>query len=150
MCPACDMPSFALCLHEETDTRIFARATEAAKRPNKQISSCTVDTDVIVLVIPVVQQWCVDELQGRQKSTAIVGVISNCLAFFHSLTGCNKTYFILNHGKQWVSFQAVTGYFVKMNSLTEKPPTYYLCTIRRFITVLYGRTSKHLHEHRHG
>ena len=144
------MPSFALCLHEETDTRIFARATEAAKRPNKQISSCTVDTDVVVLVIPVVQQWCVDELQGWQKSTAIIGVISNCLAFFHSLTGCNKTYLILNHGKQWVSFQAVTGYFVKMNSLTEKPPTDYLCTIRRFVTVLYGRTSKHLHEHRHG
>ena len=54
--PACDMPSFALCLHEEADTRIFARATEAAKRPNMKISNCTVDTDVVVLVIPVVQQ----------------------------------------------------------------------------------------------
>ena len=113
VCLPCEMPSFALCLHEETDTRIFARATEAAKRPNKQISSCTVDTDVVVLVIPMVQQWCVDEMQGWQKSPAIVGVMSNCLAFFHSLTGCKKTYFILNHGKQWVSFQAVTGYFVK-------------------------------------
>ena len=43
---ACDMPSFAPCLHEEADTRIFARSTEAAKRPNKKISSCAVDTDV--------------------------------------------------------------------------------------------------------
>ena len=50
------MPSFAPCLHEEADTTIFARATEAAKRPNKKISSCTVDTDVVLLVIPVVQQ----------------------------------------------------------------------------------------------
>ena len=50
------MPSFASCLHKETDTWIFARATEAAKRPNKKISSCAFDTDVIVLVIPVVQQ----------------------------------------------------------------------------------------------
>ena len=56
MWPACDMPSFGLCLHEEADTRIFARATEAAKRPNMKISNCTVDTDVVVLVIPVVQQ----------------------------------------------------------------------------------------------
>ena len=56
VCPACDMPSYAPCLHEEADTRIFARATEAAKRPNKKISSCAVDTDVVVLVIPVVQQ----------------------------------------------------------------------------------------------
>ena len=50
------MPSFVPCLHEEADTRVFARATEAAKRPNKKISSCAVDTDVVVLVIPVVQQ----------------------------------------------------------------------------------------------
>ena len=56
VCPACDMPSFAPCLHEEADTRIFAHATEAAKRPNKKISSCAVDTDVVVLVIHVVQQ----------------------------------------------------------------------------------------------
>ena len=50
------MPSFALCLHEEGNTRIFARATEAAKRPNKKISRCAVDTAVVVRVIPVVQQ----------------------------------------------------------------------------------------------
>ena len=48
------MPSFASCLHEKTDTRIFARATDAAKRPSKKISSCAVDTNVVVLVIPVV------------------------------------------------------------------------------------------------
>ena len=44
------MPSFAPCLHEEADTRIFARATEAAKRPNKKISSCAVYTPIVVLV----------------------------------------------------------------------------------------------------
>ena len=56
MCPACDMPSFAPCLHEEADPRLFACATEAAKRPNKKISSCDVYTTIVVLVIPVVQQ----------------------------------------------------------------------------------------------
>ena len=30
LCPACIMSSLAPCLHEETDTRMFARATEAA------------------------------------------------------------------------------------------------------------------------
>ena len=49
------MPSFAHCLHKEADTRIFARAMEAAKSPSKKISSCAVDTDVVVLVIHVVQ-----------------------------------------------------------------------------------------------
>ena len=50
------MPSFAPRLHKEADTRIFAHATEAAKRPNKKTISCAVDTDVVVLIIPVVQQ----------------------------------------------------------------------------------------------
>ena len=50
------MPSFAPCLHEEADTRIFVCATEAAKRPNKKINSCAVDTDVVVSIIHVVQQ----------------------------------------------------------------------------------------------
>ena len=47
VCPSCDMPSFEPCLHKEADTRIFARATEAAKRPNKKISSCAVDTESV-------------------------------------------------------------------------------------------------------
>ena len=89
-------------------------------------------------------------MRGWQKLPAIVGVKSNCLAFFHSLTGCNKTPFLLGRGKRWTKFPAVTGYFVKMNSLPEKPPTDYLCTIEGFITVLYERTSKHLHADRHG
>ena len=50
------MSSLVPCLHKEVDTRILARATEAAKRPNKKISICAVDTYVVVLVIPVVQQ----------------------------------------------------------------------------------------------
>ena len=78
-----------------------------------------------------------DELLGWQKSPAMVGVKTNRLAFFHSLTGCNKTPRLPGRGKRWVCFLAVTGYFVSMNSLPEKPPTDYLCTIERFITVLY-------------
>ena len=84
------MPSFAPCLHKETDKSIFDRAKEAAERPNKKISSCAVDTIVIVLVIPVVQQLRVDELPGWQKSPAIVGVKSNCLAFFIHSQGAIK------------------------------------------------------------
>ena len=111
--PACDMHSFAPCLHEEEDTRIFAHATEAAKRPNKKIKSCAVDTVVVFLVIPVVQQLLVDVLW---VSANIAGyrwceIILSC--FFHSLTGCNKTSFLLGRGKRCVSFQAVTGYSFK-------------------------------------
>ena len=150
VCPACDTLSFAPCLHEEADTRIFACATEAAKRPKKKISSCAVDPDVVVLVVPVSQQLWVDELRGLAKIASYRWCEIKLSCFFHSLTGCNKTSVLLGRGKRWLSFLAVTGYFVKMNSLPLKPPTDYLCIIERFITVLYGRTSKHIHEHRHG
>ena len=40
------MSSLAPCLHEQTDSRMFACATEAAERAYKKISSCAVDTDV--------------------------------------------------------------------------------------------------------
>ena len=56
MYPACDLSSLAPYLYEEADTRMFAHAAEAAKRAYKKISSYTVDTDVGVLAIPVVQQ----------------------------------------------------------------------------------------------
>ena len=49
------------------------------------------------------------------KLPAIVGVKSNCLAVFHSLSGCNKTSFLLGRGKRWVSFPFVTGYFVTLS-----------------------------------
>ena len=65
------MHSFAPCLHEE-----------AARRPNKKINSCAVDTDVVLLVIPVWQQLRVDELWGWQKSPANIGVKYNCLSAF--------------------------------------------------------------------
>ena len=68
---------------------------EAAKGPNKKISSRAFDTDVVVLVIPVVQQLWVDELRGWQKSTAIVGLKSNCLAFFIHSQGAIKHPFSL-------------------------------------------------------
>ena len=48
---------------------------------------------------------------------------------FHSLTGCNKTSLILGRGKRWISFPAITGYFVNENSLPEKPPTDYLAPL---------------------
>ena len=89
------MPSFTPCLLEEADKSIFDRAKGAAKRPNKKISSCAVDTDKVVLVIPVVQQLRVDELWRWQKSPAIVGEKSNCLAFFIHSQGAIKDPFSL-------------------------------------------------------
>ena len=67
------MSSFAPCLHKEADTIMFAHATEAAKRANKKISSRTAGTDVVVLVIHVVQQLRVDELcVGKNRWPSLV------------------------------------------------------------------------------
>ena len=126
--PARDVSSLSPCLHEEADTRLFTQATETAKRPNKKISSCTVDTDVVVLVIPVVQQLWLDELRvGKNRWLSLVWH-QNCLA----LSAIKHP--LLGRGKRLVSFSAVTGYFLKMYPLPEKA-TYTL--------PLHGRTIHH-------
>ena len=56
---------------------MFAHATEAAKRADKKISSRTVGTDVIVLVIHVVNSCECMNCVCWQKSLAIVGMKSN-------------------------------------------------------------------------
>ena len=58
MFPARDMSSFAPCRYNN----VCPCYAEAAKRANKKISSRTVGTDVVDLVIHVVQQLQVDEL----------------------------------------------------------------------------------------
>ena len=103
------MPSFAPCLHEEADTSMFARATEAAKRPNKKISSCA----AVVLVIPVVQQFWVDELRGLQKITGY--------HWCESKLPC--THRVQKHILSPWLWKTV-GKLSKMNSLSEKPPTF--------------------------
>ena len=62
------------------------------------------------------------------------------LLFFIHSQGAKKTFL----------FPTVTGHFVKLNSLPEKPPTDYICTIEQVIIILCGRTSKHLHDYRNG
>ena len=42
------MSSLVPCLHEEANTRMFAHATEAAKRAYKKIGSRTAGTDLVV------------------------------------------------------------------------------------------------------
>ena len=48
-------PLLEPCSYEEVATIMFAHVAEAAKRAYKKISSHTVDTNVRVLAIPVVQ-----------------------------------------------------------------------------------------------
>ena len=81
------MSSFAPFLNEEADTRILLMLRKQLKCLNRKMSSRTVDTDVEVLVIPVVQQLGVDELWGWQKSLAIYRwyeIKLSCFFLIHS------------------------------------------------------------------
>lgn len=55
--PDRDTSSLAQCLHEETDRRLFVHSADAANRGHKKVRARTVDTDVVVLAISVVQEW---------------------------------------------------------------------------------------------
>lgn len=138
---------------------MFVHAADAANSGHKKSTIRTVDTDVVVLAIYVVQQLGVDELWidfvvGKSRryiashsvSVAIENTKSKCLPFFHALTGCDTTSSFLGHEKKtawdaWASFPAVTEFFEQMSAVPEKPSMTLLNAIKRFIIILYDRTS---------
>ena len=111
--PVRDTSSLAPCLHEEADTRMFVHAADAASRGRKKIIVRTVDTDVVVLAVSVFGQLGEDELwldlgvRSHRKyiashlvAPAIGRRKSNCLPFFHELTGCDTISSFLGHDKR--------------------------------------------------
>ena len=52
-------------IHQTLIIEVYGKAITGLgpKRSNKKISSCAVDTDVVALLIPVVQQLRADELR---------------------------------------------------------------------------------------
>jgi hypothetical protein len=50
------------CQHEEADTRLLMHAKDAANQGHNKVIVCTMDTDVVVLALGMIQQLYLDEL----------------------------------------------------------------------------------------
>ena len=96
------------------------------------------DTDVVVLIVAAVATLDRKELW--------VSYETGKNQIFHALTGCDTTSFFAGYGKRpawevWENFPNVTSTFLELAGTPSSISEENLCTIERFIILIYDRTS---------
>jgi len=108
------------CNHEEADSRVVVHILHALEQGLKRIEVCTVDTDVIVILVGVFFeltkiQSCIDLwiAFGVGKNFRFYSINSICTNIgeamsLHALTGCDTTSAFRGKGKKlaWQAWQA--------------------------------------------
>lgn len=159
--PLEDTASLIPCNHEEADTRMMLHAAAAMKCGHRNLVIRTVDTDVVVLAVWVVQELheSVDELWiafGTGKNFRYIAAheLMSCLGpdkskslpIFHAVTGCDTVSAFAGRGEKtawaiWDTFPEVTEAFLQLATGPSDVPGNIVATIERFVVLLYDRTS---------
>ena len=156
-----DVNSLAPCNQEEADTRMMLHVAHAAQHGHHQIQVRTVDTDVVVLTVMVVQKLPAgDELwvaYGTGKNyryiaaheiASSLGPEKTCvLPMFHAITGCDTVSAFVGHGKKsaWATWNSLPELTDALLSLAKAPTSLQEDTMHvteRFVILLYDRISK--------
>ena len=156
-----DVNSLAPCNQEEADTRMMLHVAHAAQHGHHQIQVRTVDTDVVVLAVMVVQKLPAgDELWvafGTGKNyryiaaheiASSLGPEKTCaLPMFHAITGCDTVSAFVGYGKKsaWATWNTLPELTDALLSLANAPTSIQEDTmhvIERFVILQYDRTSK--------
>ena len=103
--PRNEISSLAPCSHEEADTRRLLHVRDALQEGHKKILLRTVDTDVLVLAVALLQQvtagedlelWVafgtvnhLQDISAREIATKLGAQVSRALPVFHAFTGCD-------------------------------------------------------------
>ena len=153
--------SLAPCNHEEADMRTMLHAAAAMKCGHRKIAIRTVDTDVVVLAVWVVQEChgLIDELWlafGTGKKFRYIAAHelyaslgpekSKSLPVFHAITGCDTVSAFAGRGKKtawavWDAFPEITDAFLFLASAPKEVSVNTMEVIERFVVLLYYRTS---------
>jgi len=108
------------------------------------------DTDVVMLVVATLDVKELWVSYGTRKNHRILlahlFAKSKCVPIFHALTGCNTTSFFAGYGKgtawaAWKNFPDVTKTFLELAGTPSNISDENLCTIERFVILIYDRTS---------
>ena len=159
-----DLTSLAPCNHEEADSRMLLHASHAANYAgwltqnygHHSIVIRTVDTDVVVLAVSLVQELQPeDELwlafgTGRSFRYLAAGLgreKARALPMFHALTGCDTVSSFARRGKKtawavWTVLPELTEALLLLSSAPRDIPNDAMCIIESFVILLYDRTSK--------
>ncbi|CAH3107879.1 unnamed protein product, partial [Porites lobata] len=162
--PRDDTSSLAPSSHEEADTRMFIHAADAIQSGFTKIIVRSVDTDVLVLAVALVQKlqalasesiqlWvafgtgehlrylAAHEIANKFNNTAALA-----LPAFHAFTGCDTVSCFYGKSKKtaleaWKSFPEVTPVFIALSRAQTEIAEEWMSTLERFVVLLYDRTS---------
>ena len=153
-----DVKSLAPCNQEKADTRMMLHIAHAAQHGHHQIQVRTVDTDVVVLAVMVVQKLPAgDELWvafGTGKNyryiaaheiASSLGPEKTCaLPMFHTITGCDTVSAFVGHGKKsaWATRNSLPKLTDALLSLANAPTSLQedkMHAIGRFVILMYDR-----------
>lgn len=156
-----DLTSLDPCNHEEADSRMLLHASHAAKHGHHSIVIRTVDTDVVVLAVSVVQELQPEDklwlafgtgrsfryLAAHEIAAGLGQEKARALPMFHALTGCDTVSSFARHGKKtawavWTVMPELTEALMQLSSAPSDIPSNAMCIIERFVILLYDRTSK--------
>ena len=121
----------------------------------------TVDTDVVVLAVSVVQELQPENelwlafgtdrsfryLAAHEIAAGLGREKARALPMFHALTGCDTVSSFARHGKKtaravWTVLPELTEALLLLSSAPRDIPNDAMCIIERFVILLYDRTSK--------
>ena len=156
-----DVNALAPCNQEEADTRMMLQVAHAAQHGHHHMQVRTVDTDVVVLAVMVVQKLTAgDELwvafvTGKNYRYIAAHEIASSLGpektcappMFHVITGCDTVSAFVGHGKKsaWATWNSLPELTDALLSLANAPTSLQEDTmhvIDRFVILLYDRTTK--------
>ena len=133
--------------------------TDAVLDSHQSVMIRSTDTDVLVLTVATVATLDLKELwvsydTGKNHrilpanlfAKALSPTKSKRLPIFHALTGCDTTSFFAGYGKRtawavWQNFPDVTSTFLELAGTPSRISEENLCTIERFIILIYNRNS---------
>ncbi|KAG7157202.1 hypothetical protein Hamer_G010051, partial [Homarus americanus] len=103
-----DLASIAPSNHEEAHSRMLLHASHAAQHGHHKILIRTVDTDVVVLAVSVVQGMHQEDgtgtsfryLSAHEMAACLGPKKARALPLFHVLTGCDSVSRFSGHGKK--------------------------------------------------
>ena len=153
-----DLSGIQPCSHEEADTRLLLHAQHARLSGYENILIRTVDTDVLVIAVAMVEQlgngrlWL---LYGKGNTTKYIDVNAIAsklgimkakgLPVFHALTGCDNVSSFGTIGKRtaWAAWKALPEMDEVFALLATDPSKIdeLISKIERFVVVCYDRVS---------
>ena len=157
---------FSPCGHEEADTRLIVHVIDALKYEHRSIEICTVDTDVVVIVIGLFHKLhrMYEDMDiwikfGVGKNLTHFSINALCISLqerkssampiFHAFTGCDTTSAFSGKGKKscwkaWDMYPEVTDAFLDIVAhpfihMSSGHPMFAI--IERLVVILYDSKS---------